>query len=152
MRLGKNTITIGLLTVALALAGCSDDGSDDPTTTTTTPAPTGTGGPGGMDEDPMAAPFYINGTVTGVADCTLAGTEAGAQQSTSEQLPPEAANATYTLTVSGDQAGAASACLDFGEGFSGSSSGTVPATATEVVVAADGAPAGVSYSILFTPA
>lgn len=140
------------LTLALALAGCADndDGDPDPTGTTTgtstgTMTGTSTGGP----QPPVAgAAVYVNGTVSGVADCALLGVDAPPAQGSTQSVPVGMANGTYALTVSEGQ-GTETACIVFDDGTTGNS-GTTP-MAAEFTVYVDGAPAGVAYSVLFTP-
>lgn len=150
----STALLAALTALALALAGCGGDGGDGgedtgtatgTTTTTTGTSTTGPGGsPGGVE------PIYINGTVSGVVDCSLG--RDNAAMATTESVPMAAANGSYELTVSGDDAGTATVCLAFGdEPFSSAESGTVPGEAREVLVGADGAPGGVDFSIRITP-
>lgn len=156
--MSPKTLWIGFLTLAFALAGCSDaDESDDTnipgSDPTPTPSPTGGTDNSTDPEEEPSEDLVISGTVTGVADCTLATTDAGPQMSSTESLPEGAAGGDYSLSVEGDEAGTATVCVSWGDGgFSSSDSGMVPEEATALEIAADGAPMGVSYTIVITPA
>lgn len=157
--MNRSILGVTLLLFATFLSGCFGDDNggdgDDGTPTSGGPRPTGsmTGAPttGPGPAPTPAGPIYINGTVTGVADCSLA-PQAGAQMATTETVPAEAWNGTYQLSFLSDIPVTA-LCIAWGDdAFSTSMSGTVPAGATEVTVAADGAPQGASFSIVVTPA
>ncbi len=149
----QHTILAGLLAVALALSGCSDDSGDNadtPSADDTTDAGAGTGSTGGANitpPPPAPTPVYINGTVQGVADCQLGPENAltGHKQS----VPMEATNRTYTLDVIGGTESPVgfAICLVWAPGGETGNTGTVPADATDVTVYVDGGE-GIMYSIM----
>lgn len=151
----RSILCLALLVMSAFLAGCSDDdgGGDGDGSPTTSGQPTGTTGAPTTGPGPApgpAAPIYINGTVTGVGDCSLA-PQAGALMGTQEAVPATAWNGTYELSFLSDIP-VTSLCIAWGDdAFSTSMSGVVPQGVTEVTVAADGAPQGAAFSLMITP-
>lgn len=143
---------LSLTLLAVAFAGCSDDGGDDPpstttTTTSTTSTSTGTGTNGpGIDPEP-AEPIELTGTTTGVVDCTLLGQGQAPAMGDTQSVPAEASGRSYSISI---EVGAAplpsSVCITW-DGAGASNSGTVPDGASQVGVYADGGPQGVAYTI-----
>ncbi|MGB0652255.1 MAG: hypothetical protein ACPGQL_03555 [Thermoplasmatota archaeon] len=155
---------LALLLMAVALAGCSDDGgsgdsgSDDDAGTGNGDAMDGDDAMGGgMDGDDTAAPMepeplapiFINGTVTGALDCTGFGTAPAQTGGDSQPVDAIAYNRSYSVSFAMEPAATplTSVCVVWGdEAAIGGNTGTVPAGISTVQVYADLA-SGATYSI-----
>lgn len=154
-----HSLLLALTMVAIGLAGCTDDGGDSDPEPTPDPQPDpnpspnpGQPSPSEPEPEEDPEPIELSGTVSGVADCQLVGQGQAALMGSSESIPAEAYGRSYTLSVVDDGTlpvpiPITSVCL-YIDGASASTSGTVPDQASSFEIYADGALAGVGYSIL----
>jgi hypothetical protein len=126
----KAFLAVALL-VALTISGCSDKGDSSGGSTSSSSETTGLGS--NQSGNMSLPPIYINGTVSGAQDCSLAMSGQNPVTPTAIAIPAEAANRSYTLTFSGGQSvpGTSRGCIGFGTGpLTGGTTGTIPAGIT----------------------